>query len=97
MCVVLSRTGGFGGLGQTATVDDAALPSAERDELRSLVERADLWSLPPEVPAPSPAPDRFRYRITAEDGERRREVRVREEALPDSLRDLVRWLEDRIA
>ena len=68
----LSRTGGFGGLGQAASVDEASLGPAEREELRRLVVEADLWSLPSDLAAPSPAPDRFRYRLTVEDGERRR-------------------------
>lgn len=91
----LSRTGGFGGLRQAASVDEASLGLEEREELRRLVAEADLWSLPSELVAPSPAPDRFRYRLTVEEGERRREIRVGEEALPDGLRPLVRWLEQR--
>jgi hypothetical protein len=91
----LSRTGGFGGLSQAATIDEAALAPEERDQLRRLVAEADLWSLPSELSAPSPGPDRFRYRITAEDGDRRQEIRVGEDALPDALRRLVRWLEER--
>jgi hypothetical protein len=96
MRIHLGRTGGFGGLGQTAAVDDSTLADDEREELRRLVEHADPWSLPDDVPGPAPAPDRFRYRLTVEDGERRREIRVREEALPETLRPLVRWMEDRI-
>jgi hypothetical protein len=91
----LSRTGGFGGLGQAASVDEASLAPEERAQLRRLVAESGLWSLPPELPASSPAADRFRYRITAEDGDRRREIRAGEEALPDRLRALVRWLEER--
>ncbi len=95
MRIRLLRTGGFGGLGQAASVDDDALEPEERDELRRLVAEADLWSLPADLSPPSPRPDRFRYRITAEEGGRRREVRASEEALPEPLRRLVRWLEER--
>ncbi len=91
----LSRTGGFGGLGWTASADEAALGAKEREELRRLVAEADLWSLPSAPAAPPAAPDRFRYRLTVEDGKRRREIRVGEEALPDGLQQLVRWLEQR--
>lgn len=95
MRLALTRTGGFGGLRQAASVDEDSLTPDERDELRRLVRDADLWSLPPELPAPAPAPDCFRYRITAEDGGRRQEVRMAEEAVPARLRPLVRWLEQR--
>lgn len=91
----LSRTGGFGGLGWTASVDERSLGAEEREELRRLVAEADLWSQPSELASPSPAPDRFRYRLTAEKSGRRHEIRVAEEALPDGLRQLVRWLEQR--
>jgi hypothetical protein len=93
----LVRTGGFGGPGLSATADEDVLAPAERAELRRLVADADPWSLPAELAAPSPRPDRFRYRLTVEDGARRQEVRVAEEALPDRLRPLVRWLEQRLA
>ncbi len=91
----LLRTGGFGGLAQAAAVDEDALSPEERQELRRLVADAGLWSLPEELSASAPRPDRFRYRITAEDGDRRREIRAGEEALPEPLRALVRWLEAR--
>ncbi len=95
MRIRLSRTGGFGGLGQAASVDEDTLAPEEREELRRLVADADLWSQPAELSAPSPRPDRFRYRITAEEGGRRREIRAGEEALSEPLRRLVRWLEER--
>jgi hypothetical protein len=92
----LVRTGGFGGLVQAAAADEDALAPEELAELRRLVADADPWSLPPELSPPSPGPDRLRYRLTVEDGSRRREIRVAEEALPDRLRPLVRWLEQRL-
>ena len=51
MRLALTRTGGFGGLRQAASVDEDSLTPDERDELRRLVRDADLWSLPPELPA----------------------------------------------
>jgi len=95
MRIQLTRTGGFGGPGHAASVDDASLGPEEREELRRLLEGVDLWSVPQDLVAPSPRPDRFRYRITAEEGGRRREIRASEEALPEPLRRLVRWLEQR--
>ncbi len=96
MRVELTRSGGFGGFRQTATADETTLAAGERDELLELVAAADLWSLPSELPGPAPSPDGFRYRIAAQEGDRRHEIRVAEEALPDRLRPLVRWLERRV-
>lgn len=96
MRIHLRRTGGFGGLGHEASVDEASLGPEEREELRRLVAEADLWSVPANLSPPSPPkPDRFRYRITAEEGGRRREIRASEEALPEPLRRLVRWIEEK--
>lgn len=96
MRLVLDRTGGFGGLGQMAAADEDALGPEERDELRKLVADADPWTLPAALAPPVPRPDRFHYRLTVEDGGRRREIRLSEEALPERLRPLVRWLEQRM-
>jgi hypothetical protein len=94
--ITLTRTGGLAGLRQKTVVDDTALPPPERAELRRLVAKAALFSLPSELSGPSPAPDRFRYRLSAEDGGRRCDVRAAEETLPEELRRLVRWLEERL-
>jgi hypothetical protein len=91
----LTRTGGFAGLRQEASVDDAALPPGERAELLRLVAEAGLWTLRAALQGPPPAPDRYRYRLVAEDGDRRCDLRVAEEALPEGLLRLVRWLEGR--
>jgi hypothetical protein len=91
----LTRTGGFAGLRREASVDDADLAPGERAELLQLVAEAGLWTLRAELKGPPPAPDRFRYRLVAEDGDRRCELRVAEEALPEGLRRLVRWMERR--
>jgi len=93
--IELTRSGGLAGLRQAAAVDDAALPPQERDELLRLAAAADLWSLPERLEASRAEPDRFRYRIAVDDGARRRELSVAEEAMPEALRPLVRWLEAR--
>ncbi len=94
MRITLTRTGGLAGLRQEASVDDAALSPGERAELARLVAAAGVFTLPPAA-GPPPAPDRFRYRLVVEDGDRRLELRVAEEALPEGLRRLVRWVEGR--
>jgi hypothetical protein len=104
MRLSLARSGGFGGLSQRFVADEAGLAPEERDELRRLVAGADPSTLPAGLagrhgsggagPA-APAPDRFTYRLTIEDGGRRRELRFSEAAMPEALAALVRWLEAR--
>ncbi len=102
MRLTLTRAGGFGGFAQTFAVDGDRLTARERSELERLVAAAGVWSAPAELVARTPAPDRFRYRLSIEDGEaadaggvRRRELRADEEAMPEPLRALVRWVERR--
>jgi hypothetical protein len=91
--LALTRSGGFGGVRQTFTVDEAALAPADRAELSRLAAAADLWNLPAELSVPAPAPDRFTYRLHAEDGARTKDVRFSELAMTEGLRELVRWVE----
>lgn len=95
MRIALTRTGGFAGLRQQASLDGDALSPAERAELLRLVGEAGVFSLRPEAGGPAPAPDRFRYRLVVEDGARRCDLRLAEEALPEAVRRLVRWVEER--
>jgi hypothetical protein len=93
--LVLTRTGGVAGLRLEASIDAADLPPRARGELLRLVEAAGLFTLRVEPSAIPAAPDRFRYRLVVEDGARRCDLRVAEDALPEGLRRLVRWVEGR--
>jgi hypothetical protein len=95
MRVELVRSGGFANVRFCASVDDGQLGEGERDELIALVEASGVWSIPAAAPSRGAAPDRFRYRLTVDDGDRRCEVTVGEEDLPDALRPLVEWLDAR--
>jgi hypothetical protein len=95
MHLTLVRSGGFAGVQRTAAVDGAALPPAERDALHALVAGAAFFALPAALPAP--APDRFRYRLTVEEDDGRSHTVVADEAaMPEALRELVRWVERRL-
>lgn len=92
------RSGGFAGpaMRRTCTVDSDALPAEEAEEVRSLVQAADIATLASH-PARSDSirPDAFRYRLTIEIGGRQHTVEVTDTDMPASLRPLVKWLAKR--
>lgn len=91
MRVSFERTGGFAGIPMTTTVDAATLPPAEASQLRTLVEAANFFALPPQLPSAA-QPDRFQYQITVEEGDRQHTVTFGEAAMPGTLRPLVERL-----
>ena len=90
MRIQFERSGGFAGIRLTTSVDSAALPDDDARRLREMVDGAGFFELPPVIG--KPAPDRFQYRLTVEDGKRRHTVEVNEAAVPPSLRPLIDWL-----
>lgn len=92
MRITYERTGGFAGITRKKTVDTATLPPNEANELPRLVEVADLFNLPAQIPAPNSQSDRFQYRLTVEDNGKQHTVIVSEAALPGTLRPLIEWL-----
>lgn len=95
MRLTLTLTGGVAGVRLRKVLDGAALAPREREHLERLLAEADFWSSPARLESRSPAPDRLRYRLAVEDGARRHEVLAAEEAMPEPLRALVRWVEAR--
>ena len=95
MRVEFERSGGFAGLRRVCTVDEATLPPDEVRQLRDLVQAAGFFDLPAEVTARRPGGDRFHYRVTVDDSERRHTVDLDEVAVPDGVRPLVDWLSRR--
>ena len=95
MRVEFERSGGFGGLRRVCTVDEGTLPPEAARQLRDLVHGARFFDLPAEIRASQPGADRFRYRLTVDDGERRHTVDLDEAAAPDGVWPLVDWLSRR--
>src|SRR5262249_15269227 len=95
MRVEFERSGGFGGLRRVCTVDEATLPPDEARQLRDLVHAARFFDLPAQIAAGQPGADRFHYRVTVDDGERRHAVDLDEVAVPDGVQPLVDWLSRR--
>ena len=93
MHVKLERSGGFANIRRTFSADTKALATVQVEELRRLVEAADLAHFP-EEPTPRPGrPDRFYYRITIEHEGAERSVTVAEDSAPESLQRLIDWVQ----
>ncbi len=92
MRISFQRTGGFAGITKTTTVDTATLAPNEAETLPRLVEAADLFRLPAQIPALNPQSDRFQYKLTVEDQGKQHTVTVSEAALPGTLKPLIEWL-----
>ncbi|MCJ7440125.1 MAG: hypothetical protein MUO25_00900 [Thermoanaerobaculaceae bacterium] len=92
MRVRLERSGGFANIRRTFTADAKTLAPVQAQELRSLVEAADLAHFP-EEPTPRPGrPERFYYRITIEHEGAERSVTVAEDSAPEALQHLIDWV-----
>ncbi|MBI2852871.1 MAG: hypothetical protein HYX84_07210 [Chloroflexi bacterium] len=91
MKVSLERTGGFTGMRVSVVVDTDSLSPEEAAHLRDLVRSAGVLTM--QAPAPSEGrPDQFSYRLTIAEGDRGREIFVREPNIPTKLRPLLEWL-----
>jgi hypothetical protein len=90
--ISVERSGGFAGITMKTAVDKKDLPADEALKLHMLVEEADFFNLPREIMPPSRSRDRFQYKLTVEENGRQHTVRVSEEAMPEKLKPLVKWL-----
>lgn len=86
------RTGGFGGIRLATTVDTQQLPSEQASTLDRLISDADFFKLPEQIRPPSPAPDRFEYKVTIATADATHSVVVSDPATPESLRPLLNYL-----
>jgi len=92
MRVQLQVSGGVGyfpGRAAPRTIDVDALPEAERDALKALVDAAGFFQLPQRLPAPRGAADYQTYQITIEDGGRRHTVAVADPVSNPGLQKLI--------
>jgi hypothetical protein len=93
MRVRLERTGGFANIRRTFSADAATLGPERAEELRRLVEAADLEALAAAPPQPARGADRFSYTITVEREGTERAVTVGEDVAPPALQVLIDWLQ----
>jgi hypothetical protein len=92
------RTGGFAGPAarRTATVDADALPATEAEELRKLVQQADVAALAtPSATGGTTRPDAFRYRLVIDTDGQQHAVSFSDTDMPAAIRPLVSWLTKR--
>ncbi len=92
MKITFERSGGFAGIVLTATVDAETLRTNESIHLHQLMQAANFFNLPTTIAPTNSQPDRFQYKVTAEDGNRNHTVQVNESVVPDQLRPLLIWL-----
>jgi len=92
MRIRFERSGGLIGKRMVATVDTESLSEEEARLLRSLVDAARFFDLPPTISAPVRIPDQFQYRLTVEVEGRRHTVEMSEATAPAELRPLLRRL-----
>ena len=92
MYVKFERTGGFAGLPLRATIESSSLQADQLDSLHRLLEETQFFELPEQMDAPCVGTDRFCYRVFVEDGERQHTIQASEEAVPDQLWPLLKWL-----
>ncbi len=87
--ITLRARGGLAGGEEAVDVDTATLATAERDEIESLVRRAEFFSLPAVVEAEIGA-DLPQYELSVHDGDREHTVTfVGETGEAELLHDLV--------
>jgi len=95
MKLSLRSTGGFTGpAGATTRIFDIeTLPEEQRSQGRALVEAAHLSDRPAKTLLAAPHPWDFIYVLETRDGTRVHRIEFHLDAVDDSLRELVTWLE----
>jgi hypothetical protein len=91
MQVSVERSGGLMGAPLTTMLDTSNLTAIDAAQLQELIEAADFFHLPAIIPSAA-QPDRFRYTITVQAGDRQHTVAVGESTLPSTLKPLLDWV-----
>ena len=96
MKIKFRETGGFAGLKKSGFFDLDAMPEAEREEYRVLIEQARVFELSePPRQTPRVGADREQYSVTFEDNGRSRRFDVTAGAIPAELEAVIRFLSKR--
>lgn len=94
MRVTLEQSGGFAGLMLTKTIESQNLSPTEAEQLENLVKESNFFQLTSIVEA-SPQPDRFGYTLSVEMDGRKHSIEVSETNLPEKVRSLVEWVQNK--
>lgn len=89
MIIQFERSGGFTGIPLRATIDVDQLADEEKHPLVDLIQMVDFFGLPATFETSKPAPDRFHYRLTIQDANRRHSIEASEPNVPDQLQPLI--------
>ena len=92
MRVDFIRTGGFGGIRLTTSVETTELPPDQAVTIHKLLDDARFFDLPQNIAPPRPVPDSFQYQLTVASAQETHTVQVTDTACPDSLRPLIDYL-----
>ena len=93
--VELQRSGGVTGIPLKASVDTRDLEEPEAQELRALVDRADVPALAERSSGPGPGqPDRFEYELTVTIDDRPYQIRLGETEVTEKAKPLIQRLLD---
>jgi hypothetical protein len=93
MKIEVKRSGGVAGLRlPPVTVDSDRLPADDARKLQELIGAADFFNLPPKSPTPPRGADRIQYTVAVDTGDRRHQVQLSEDQMPEGLQRLVDWL-----
>jgi len=93
MRIQFERSGGFAGMRITATIDTDSLSPDDAKSLREMVDASDFFNLPSTIRSPSSTADSFQYKVIIEDQGRKHMVEAGDQAVPPTLKPLLRRLE----
>jgi hypothetical protein len=85
MKISYRRSGGFTGMLISFDIDVKTLPPEDAGELEVLIDAADFFALPAQIPSDSPGADQFEYKLKVETEELQHSVRVGDAAVPENL------------
>ncbi len=98
MRISFEQNGGIAGLSKKINLDTSFLPSAEVQQVQSMVENSNFYELPNNTGQPDPnAADYLKYKITleSEDG-RKHTVETTDVTTPAALSPFVGYLRKKI-
>jgi hypothetical protein len=91
--ITLKRSGGFGGIRTTASLDISKLAPDKSAEICRLIDGANFFKLPKTIQPQSPQADRFHYELTIEGEGQSHTVFIGEEAASSALKSLIAWVQ----
>jgi hypothetical protein len=90
--VEVTRTGGFGGLVTSRSVDTDALSAEDARQLAGLVDELDLQALRDHPGGTRALPDAFQYDVSISRAGEHVRLRVRDPDVPPELRPLIQFV-----